>query len=208
MHPVVARHQAAAGQRSAHELCQEQILAQQMNVEVEEAEAKRAASEASKALASGNKQLWEYWRREEVVHKAAEAEWRGKMRFTGDQMRIHESANSNLQQALILGDGARELQATMGAMESLRVEDNLDAMREHADTVADHNTLFSQPLLQPSLAEMRATEDLDDEWERLQAARVADSLPAASTGAPGGGMTVPVSAGATVERRTVSEANQ
>jgi len=205
---VVARHQAAAGQRSAYELCQEQQLAQQLNVEVEEAEAKRAAGEASKALASGNKQLWEYWRREEAVHKAAEAEWRGKMRFTGDQMRIHESANSNLQQALILGDGARELQATMGAMEALNVEDNMDTMREHADTVADHNTLFSQPLLGPSLAEMRATEDLDDEWDRLQAARVAEALPEAGTGAPGGGMAVPASTAATPHRTPASEANQ
>jgi hypothetical protein len=205
VHPLVARHQATAGQRSAHELCQEQLLAQRVNAESEEQFAREAADNAAAANEAGDRVGWDFWRAEEAKCKAAAAEWRGKMRFTSDQMRVHESATSNLQQALVLGDGARELQSTMTAMEALDVEDSVDTMREHADKVGDHSKLFSEPLLGPSMAEMQVAENADEEWDRLQAARVANRLPNPGSG---GSRAEPQTPMSTPVRHPMGETNQ
>lgn len=179
VHPVVKRH--TENKQPARELLQERLLAERLNVEVEQAEQQRAQVEAERY--KKDKTKWMYWRNEEALHKEAEATWRGKMAFTEDQLRLHEGASSNLQHALILKDGKAELDQTVAAIENLDVQDNIDAMHGHAATVAEHDQLFSERLRQPSAERMEATADLDDEWERMQAQAVADSLPMASSGA-------------------------
>jgi membrane carboxypeptidase/penicillin-binding protein len=178
VHPIVARHQATASQQSVRERLQEQMLAQRMDIEAEQAGHQMAIEQAAKCKAQGNREKWKYWMLEEVKHREAEATYRGKLAFTEDQLRIHEAASSNLQHALILRDGTQELQATMGAMESLNVDDNIDEMQEHAGVVSEHDQIFSRPIRGPSTAQTAATMDLDDEWDRQQAQAVAARLPA------------------------------
>jgi hypothetical protein len=180
VHPIVARN--AAQQQSARELLQEQISAQRLNVEVEQEQQQLARLEAVKCKERGLKEKWLYWKRDEAEAKERETVWQGKLSFSEDQLRIHESASSNLQQALILKDGKRELDATMTAMNSLDLHDTIDEMRDHAQVVAQHDAVFSERLSEPSTTQRQAALDWDDEWDAEQSRAVADRLPTAGTG--------------------------
>jgi hypothetical protein len=172
-----------ASQQSARERLQEQLLAQRLNVEVEQAEQEHARQQAEKSKVAGDKSKWMYWKREEAMHKEQERTWQSKLALSEDQLRVHESATSNLQHALILKDGRTELDATMTAMETLDVQENIDAMQDHAQVVSEHDKLFGERLFQPSVEQMETELNLDDEWDKEQAQSVADRLPTASTGA-------------------------
>lgn len=62
------------------------------------------------------------------------------------QLSVLQTASSNLEHAILIQQGADELEATMAAMETLQIEDNVDRLRDAAATVQDHNALLTEDM--------------------------------------------------------------
>ncbi len=62
------------------------------------------------------------------------------------QLRAIQTADSNLDQALLVKEGAHELKQTVDAMEDIGLEDAVDQMQDAAAMVTEHNDLLTAPL--------------------------------------------------------------
>lgn len=59
------------------------------------------------------------------------------------QLAVMQTANSNLEHALLLQQGADELESTVVAMEDLKVEDSVDRLKDAAEEVHNHTSLLT-----------------------------------------------------------------
>jgi hypothetical protein len=62
------------------------------------------------------------------------------------QLSVLQTANSNFDHALLLQQGANELEGTVAAMEELQVEDSVDRLRDAASTVHEHSALLGEDM--------------------------------------------------------------
>lgn len=62
------------------------------------------------------------------------------------QLSVMQTANANLEHALLLQQGADELESTVAAMGDLQVEDSVDRLQEAAAEVHHHNALFTSDM--------------------------------------------------------------
>jgi hypothetical protein len=59
------------------------------------------------------------------------------------QLSIMQTANSNLEHALLIQQGADELESTVAAMEGLQVEDSVDRLKDAAAEVHQHSAVLT-----------------------------------------------------------------
>lgn len=83
---------------------------------------------------------------------------------TNAQLRTHNMADANLDQALLVEEGAHELQATVDAMETIDLEAAVGKLQDAALEVEEHNHLLTEPLIPGSVA---VDDEVDEELQAL-----------------------------------------
>jgi chromosome segregation ATPase len=115
------------------------------------------------------------------------------------QLSVLQTANANMDHAILIQQGADELEGTMAAMEQLNVEDNVDRLRDAAATVHEHSALLGEDMGLSGNPMAGAAQEylVDEELEALMRAQHDDQMdallgqmhaapPIASGGAGGG----------------------
>lgn len=103
-----------------------------------------------------------------------------KMHNLRGQLSVIQTANSNIDHAILVQQGANELEGTMAAMEELNVADNVDRLRDAAAMVHEHSDLLGQDMgLSGNPMAGTAQEYLvDEELEALMRAQHDDQMDA------------------------------
>lgn len=85
------------------------------------------------------------------------------------QLSVMQTANSNLDHALLVKQGADELESIVEATASLNVEDDVDRLRDAAATAHEHNALFAEDmgLSGNPMAGLAQEQMVDEELEAL-----------------------------------------
>lgn len=85
------------------------------------------------------------------------------------QLSVMQTANSNLDHAILLQQGADELESTVAATEALQVEDSVERLQEAAATVHEHSELFTgdMGLSGNPMSGLAQEYEVDEELERL-----------------------------------------
>lgn len=83
----------------------------------------------------------------ECARKRAEIEQLSKklVNLKG-QLSVMQTANANLEHALLIQQGADELESTVAAMEELQVEDSVDRLKDAAEEVHQHSALLTSDM--------------------------------------------------------------
>lgn len=81
------------------------------------------------------------------------------------QLAVMQTANANLEHALLIQQGADELESTVAAMEDLKVEDSVDRLKDAADEVHAHTAILTADmgLGGPSLDTVIIEDQVDEE---------------------------------------------
>lgn len=83
----------------------------------------------------------------ECARKKAELETVSKkLTNLRGQLSVMQTANSNLEHALLVQQGADELESTVAAMDDLNVENAIDRLQDAASEVHHHTSLFTQDM--------------------------------------------------------------
>lgn len=96
------------------------------------------------------------------------------------QLSVLQTANSNIDHALLVRQGADELEATMAAMEELNVEDNVVRLQGAAAEVHEHSALLGQDMGLSGNPMAGEAQDylIDEELEALMRAQHDDQMDA------------------------------
>lgn len=154
-----------------------QIQALQMNVNAEQQDIQEAQMGWQLAQQIGDKQTWLYQKGKEQQHRLEVQKLQGKLKAAQDQMRLHETAQGNLQHALIIQEGAAELKQATEAMDTLNLEDHIDSIQDAAGQIEQHDALLTTSFIPATAAELELQDQLGDEWDSIQAHRVAAGMP-------------------------------
>lgn len=81
------------------------------------------------------------------------------------QLSVMQTANANLEHALLIQQGADELESTVAAMEELQVEDSVDRLKDAAEEVHQHSALLTSDMglggQDSAVIEFQVDEELD-----------------------------------------------
>jgi hypothetical protein len=106
----------------------------------------------------------------ECAKKRAEMETLSKkLANLKGQLSVMQTANANLEHALLIQQGADELESTVAAMNGLEVEESVDRLKDAAAEVHEHSALFTQDmgLAGPGHDAVIIESQVDDELEAL-----------------------------------------
>lgn len=62
------------------------------------------------------------------------------------QQQALETANSNIEQGLLLKEGSEQLKDAVGALDEIDLSSAVDTMQEAAGKVEEHNEMLSEPI--------------------------------------------------------------
>lgn len=96
------------------------------------------------------------------------------------QLSVLQTANANMDHAILIRQGADELEGTMAAMEQLNVEDNVDRLRDAAAAVHEHSALLGEDMGLSGNPMAGVAQDylVDEELEALMRAQHDDQMDA------------------------------
>lgn len=86
------------------------------------------------------------------------------------QQNAVSQANGNLEHALLVSEGAEELESATSAMEQIDLTDAVNRMQEADNQLAEHNDILSQPMFTAGTA-IIDPDDVDAEFEAMLEAR-------------------------------------
>jgi len=69
-----------------------------------------------------------------------------KMHNLRGQLSVLQTANANFDHAILIQQGANELEGTVAAMQELQVEDNVDRLRDAAAEVHNHSAILGEDM--------------------------------------------------------------
>jgi hypothetical protein len=110
---------------------------------------------------------------------------RGKHANVLQQQRAMQTAVANREQALLVQDGAQELQQVVAQTEAIDVAGAVDSMQEASTLVNEHSNLLSTDMFKSTSSGVTDHQALEDEFQRMvDEAKANDNviLPGAPTG--------------------------
>lgn len=185
----VQAQRAQASQSSHDERLAAQVKHARIQVKAREDESADLREEARAHIQRGNRVAASNALAQAKTLDAELQTWRSKLHNLEQQQKRVGDANSNLEQAMLVEEGADELSVAVAAMEQLHVQDAVDRLQEAADQVREHDDLLTQPIFADPMLDPDAVDDELAELEAQLALERAGSLP----DAPSGGMRTPAS---------------
>lgn len=162
-----------ADERSHAERLAAQVHDMRVRVRVAEAECADLKEEARADLREGNRVAAQSKLAEAKVLAQQAQQNRSKLRNLEQQQSRIQTANANLDQALLVDEGATELQDAVDAMEQIDLEDAVDRVRDASDRVGDHDDLLTKPMFRDLLVD---PDEVDDELARMEAQMADEAL--------------------------------
>jgi hypothetical protein len=201
--PAADGRESAAVQRSLERAQEEPAserlsrLASSQRVQVKSMAAKLAAVDRQLKDATARRDTADMTRlvqQSRAVQKDL-ASLQAKLANTEAQQRTIAAATSNLDQALLLRDGARELESVSNAVEAADVRGAVDKMKSANSRLEEQNRLLAEPIFDSGdgVAAMVREDDVDAEVQRLLAEQADAAL-----------LTLPSAAGRAAPATTMS----
>lgn len=177
-HPSLARHEQLAQAMPLQERLQKEIK----TINIKEEMAKQELADLNEAarthLTHGEQLAWQTTQRQVQEIQGELGALRARRTQLRSQLALHQTAEQNVSHAMLLRDGASELESITAAVNTLNVEDTTDRIRDAAADVQDHAQLLTADDIFASAGGANVLDDdaLEQQWQQLRAEQAEAAL--------------------------------